>query len=328
VTTNSSVIDIEREKRRNKVADLLCRGSNAKMQRASSDRALGLLLEAHRLAHLSPGVRDPWRALTSYRLAHLRLRQSMQTLDDLLETDELLAEATRCRELGPWPHLYRLAVLHRIRLADESIVSERRIEEHFLGARAVLSQHACDEETPRRARLQDPLFNSLELCSYFLGRPYTALEGLRGELDDPLGAHEDWSFVCPDPDSGKVRYSRALALAELRAVAEENPAAICFVIEEDGSAWCTRGSEGSKRSLGEHTAKLLARLLRWPRKPVECAFGDEPSAETKRKRCQRFRTELAALTGLLASAFQADGGGVQLPEQIGVFGACSPAAWR
>lgn len=323
------------EKRRTEVERLLGRGSDAKLQRGSTDRALEFLAKAHQLAHEPSKLESPWPELTSYRLAHLRLRRTSQTLEDLLEIDELLAESVRCPELGPWPRLYRLAVLHRIRLADESIVDKKSVDTAFRLASDAISKYMEGSKPGDRARLQDPLLNSLELCVYFLGRPYAEIEGLRGACDEPLGQHENWSLVGPDPDIANIRYSRALALVELNAVADEQPSALLFCIEggEEGErdvrvSWRHR-QQGSKQKLRKDTAKLLAHMLRWPDRPVRRALDEEVSDEKKRKAFERFRKDLAVMTRRPKKEFLGDDGrGLRLPEGVVIYGACSPSAWR
>lgn len=317
------------EKRRTEVELLLREGSNAKLQWGSTDCALELLAKAHQLAHEPSKLLSPWPELTSYRLAHLRLRRTSQTLEDLLEIDELLAESARRKELGPWPRLYRLAVLHRIRLADESIVDQKSVDTAFRLASDAISKHMEDAKPADRARLQDPLLNSLELCVYFLGRPYAEIEGLRGTYDETLGEHENWSLVGPDPDIARIRYSRAFALVELNAVADEHPSALRFCIGKDGGASWWQGQQGSKRKLRKDTAKLLAHLLRWPDRPARCALDESVRPDAKRKSFERFREDLANITGLSESEFFGDGeGGLRLPEGVVIYGACSPSAWR
>ncbi|MCC7343213.1 MAG: hypothetical protein IT170_19175 [Bryobacterales bacterium] len=308
---------------RRHVKRLLCDGSDAKRQRHSTERALKLLVKAHRLAHKPPKLRSPWPELTSYRLAHLRLRRTSQTHEELLEIDELLAESVRCPELGPWPRLYRLAVLHRIGAPEALIAAELH------RTRKAISEHMQSDEPPDRARLQDPLLNSLELCIYFLGRPYAEIEGLRGTYDEPLGEHENWSLVGPDPDIANIRYSRAFALAELNAVADEHPSALRFCIEENERDSWWQGQQGSKGKLRKDTGSLLAHILSGPGLPVRDALGEEVSDEMRRKAFERFREDLAKITGLSESKFFGDGGrGLRLPEGVVIYGACSPSAWR
>ncbi len=343
---------MDAEKRRTEVDRLLRQGSNSKLLRGSTGRALDLLAQAHRLAHKPDKLRSPWPELTSYRLAHLTLRRTLQDQDTWEKVDSLLAEAARCRELGPWPRLYRLAVLHRINAPERLVKNafDRALEavsDYIQHCNAVRdeppSDHAGREAVSDRirhvdsrdqARLQDPLLNSLELCAYFLGRPYDDLEGLRGAHDVTFDEYENWSLnwslVGPCPEIARIRYSRDFALAELNAVARKHPSALLFGIEGEGRAWYRLGQTKQQRDLRYRTAKILANLLARPHRPVEDVLPEDTSADNKRQACKRFREDLARITGLPAEAFYADRTarcGVGLPRELLIYGACSPSAW-
>jgi hypothetical protein len=103
------------EDRRTRVLRLLGQLESKKLQRAGTAEALRLAREARHEATRPYEVVQPWPAVTAYRYAHLLLRANPQRQEELEEIDELLNEAGREKVLGPWPALYRLTVLHRLR---------------------------------------------------------------------------------------------------------------------------------------------------------------------------------------------------------------------
>lgn len=156
-------------------------GINSKLQAAASDGGLSELEQAYKIAHEEPKLPFPWPAITSYRLAHILMRNASQ--DDALErVEQLFAEAERHGDnlLGPLPRLYRLAVRMRLGYQDQDFF-ERTIQA-FRDA----NDRLVPDKPVHTPWLQIPWVNQLELLAYIGGFNYQSLQGLNPGLKNPF----------------------------------------------------------------------------------------------------------------------------------------------
>ncbi|MBX3278410.1 MAG: hypothetical protein KF868_10450 [Acidobacteria bacterium] len=306
---------------RDRVNKLFHQGLDSKLLRHHSAQAMKMLREAYELTHhheRTPRFADIWPALTAYRLAHLTLRRPDLTYDELMEVDEWLIEACRQRVLGPWPCLYRLAVMHRLKAND-------LIDGAFAHARERVLQH-LDEES---AQLQSHIFNALELSAYFLGQPYHSLEGI-GEIENRNNPYAEfgppgqkWMLVGPDPLISKVKYPREFALQELGEQGgnkENDKKVVLFKLPESlRHEWKLTSQAGYEPVPNSHTAKLLAAiLLVKSRAEAQDLMGlDNPN--TFRSAISRGKKDFERLTGYPLE--DTPNGLPKVPSQVVVYGA-------
>lgn len=167
-------------------------GISSKLQAAASDGGLSELEQAYKIAHEEPTLPFPWPAITSYRLAHLLMRNTSQD-EELERVEQLFAEAERHGDnlLGPLPRLYRLAV--RLRLGQREQAFFDRTVQAFRDAKDIPSP----DKPVHNQWLQMPWINQLELLAYIGGFNYQSLQGkrlavynfLRTCLEIPLSSH-------------------------------------------------------------------------------------------------------------------------------------------
>lgn len=197
--------------------------SNKKLMREGTEVAIAGF---ERLLERSEEGVSPWPQLAAYRLAMLYLRRGAGA--DLARVDALLSRASECRALGPLPRLYLMAVLHRRRLSvkgSERATLDDRIDLVFQIAREELAQRRGPGRDELDPRLQDGVFNMLELAGLFLGRDLSDLEGRDGPFAD-LGLIASKAFRIydsADPSRPDLRYPYTLAVCEVEALAERDP---------------------------------------------------------------------------------------------------------
>lgn len=245
--------------RRARVYRLLTDGASYKIQRAGTDAALGFIRDAYELASKEPRL-DVWAALAAYRLAHLLLRGS-PTQKQLEEIDELFTEAARQPALGPYPRIYRLAVLQRLGVKRPLI--ETTFREALNAYEEWTRKHATTDTagitvTPN---LQTDLFALLDLAGYFLAIDRGPLEGRGARVEDPL-RDAQWRIVGPDPALADVLVSEAFARAELDPLASKLSASCTFVLPPSRDGATIRALGGEPKPLPHRAARLLAVLLR------------------------------------------------------------------
>ncbi|MBE7479721.1 MAG: hypothetical protein HS104_07030 [Polyangiaceae bacterium] len=241
--------------RRARVNRLLTEAASHKLLRAGTSHALERAREAHELASAPPKL-QPWAALAAYRLAHLVLRDP-RTQETLEEADALFAEAAREPLLGPYPRIYRLALLGR--LGASRAVVERTFAEAVSAHDAwVRGRDASAPSVP----IQTDLFAMLELAGYFLDLDRAPLEGRGARPDEPYLGDAHWRLVGPDPGLADVSVSEATALAELDALAPTLVPAFVFRLPPDRAGAVLRFAEGPWLPLPHRAARLLACLLR------------------------------------------------------------------
>jgi len=260
--------------------------------------------------------------IAAYRYAHLLLRKEEPELSELQDADALLTEAARLRELGPLPHLFRLAVLHRMMHVNDRQVPlellqrayDRCIEEV---RRGLADSNLTTDADDRRIQRQHGWINMLEFASYAIGLPYKPLEGL-SDPDLAVGQEGGWKLVGRDRLLATVTYGRLLALQELSSCGAQSPGAALFYFSNDSvGSWVEiSGKTETRRELHYPTGRLLVDLLLRRRRPL--GVSQEASPATLRKRRERARRDLSSLTGRPASDFAV--GGFSLPEDMAVFG--------
>jgi hypothetical protein len=316
---------------RKEVESLLRAGASEKLQRAGTDAALKKLENAYKIA--SEKLLRPWPEVAGYRYAHLLLRKGPQDLKTLLQVEELFTASARYTRLRPWALLYKLAVIHRIAKHPGQEVSPDFVTKAFDRCREavmdfVREKRSVDREEPAPpladidTRIQDELINSLELAVYFLEVPYAPLEGLRGADDIELGSG-DWFLVGTEAAYANIRFCWEMAIEELTARGENEPEAILFCLPEEPKDPWWRGGPNSrpKTGLRDGTARLLAAELqdgrRLGRTGLERLFGEDVSADTLRKTRERFRGDLAQMSGKSSGEFQ----DAEPPFGLNIFGA-------
>jgi hypothetical protein len=246
--------------RRARVHALLTRAASHKLLRAGADLAIEPVREAYALAHRSPTL-QPWAALAAYRLAHLLMRDPRaRTARPILEeADALFAEAAREPSLGPYPRIYRLAVMHRLGASRAQI--ERTFQEAAHAHDAWVRHQGEAREAPAAA-IQTDLFGMLELAGYFLDLERAPLEGRGARPDEPHLREAHWRLVGPEPSLADVSLGEAAALAELESLATVIAAAVVFRLPADRSASAMKVGDAPWELLPHRAARLLACVLR------------------------------------------------------------------
>ena len=136
-------------------------------------------------------VGSPWKQLAAYRLAQVLFRgesfgddpeKEIERLKEIATHFKLAADYEADRLFGPLPHIYLIAVLHRLKQADEANADEyqQQIETHFEEAATLsdrLDLHVSDSNEFETRQLQYHSFNLLELACYTLDLDYKILNG-------------------------------------------------------------------------------------------------------------------------------------------------------
>jgi hypothetical protein len=263
------------EQIRKDIAEKLPGLSNLKRLRGGADESRRELQQLYDQA-TEAGVPQPWLALCAYRLAHLVM---WSPNPDYEEADALFVEAGRAKCLGPRPHVYRLAAAARARAALGQTLSDSEVRREF--DRAIQALRKLRSTKHHNPRVQDEVFNLLELAAYFTNAPLDELSGLGDYAGGRTGAHDrnhqrrDDSFVIVtnDPISATVACTRAVAEEELEARAVQDPEALCFELAEDSARWKPPGQ-----------ADWVQKDHRWLRLLTVAAIDPEPTAEDLRRR--------------------------------------------
>lgn len=275
--------------RRARVNRLLTEAASHKLLRAGTGHAVERAREAYELAQEQP-VLQPWAALAAYRLAHLVLREP-RTRETLEEADALFAEAAREPMLGPYPRIYRLALLQRLGASRPGI--ERTFREAVSAYDGWMRGRDSAGEMQPSVPVQTDLFGMLELAGYFLDLDRAPLEGRGARLDEPYLREPHWRLVGPDPTLADVSIPEATAVAELEALAPVLGAAFVFRLPPDRNAAVLRVADGPWEALPHRAARLLACLLRedaaCPQQLVERVMGGDGRAQQTALRQVRHR---------------------------------------
>jgi hypothetical protein len=154
----------------------------------------GPLLRAERLCESNPGaVPAIYPAIIHYRLALLALRDiKTLTTDELISASDRLISASHFKEFGPWPLLYRMVVLKKLKHREE-------LKRVFRDAVEFVSDHsglvrniryADPDELDYPGIAQSHVFNALELATFFCELDYKPLTGI---LDSFLGSSNEFA---------------------------------------------------------------------------------------------------------------------------------------
>ena len=312
------------EARRKELFDLMDRGRNAKLLHGGSSAALGILRRAERLMKEMPGLPPANRALIRYRLGHLLLRASPGP-ETLCDAEQCFSEAARSRALGPWPHIYRLAVLSRLRNGMSTERERGGIDRQLVRTRDAALASLSDEP---REQLQSGPFNAVELATYFLELSYTPLEGLAVRRETELNRAA--VVVGPDPLTAQVWMSWASCVEELDQRGEAEPSALLFQLPPGGSPPRYRSAvDPTWRALKPQIAHVLAGLLSEPRPTrgsVEAMlYGDAPSSRPDarlRQALSRTRSWIRTAGALETNPLVSDASdGLSLAPGVRIFGA-------
>lgn len=255
-----------------------------------TDRAVAVFEQLAAESERSSAIVSPWPELVAYRLAMLLLRRGPSA--DLARVDALLERAQECEALGPRPLLYLLGVLHRRRLASTPHAAaelDRRLDRTFEAASLkTLARQSAGNWSAHR--LQDDVFNQLELAAVFLGRDMQDLEGRDGPFG-ALGLDErvSWRIVESGPGARSlIRYpSSALAVCEVEARRSFDPSLFLIREEEERghfSYWLP-GGEGWIRD----TTSPPWTALEWALAIKAPPAVDQAPASTNRQTLKRAR---------------------------------------
>jgi len=312
------------EAQRKELFDLIDRGRSAKLLHDGSATALGILRRAEQLIKEMPDLPAANRALIRYRLGHLLLRAAPDS-EALYDVERCFSDAARSRALGPWPHIYRLAVLSRLRNGMFIERERGRIDRQLVRTRDAALASLSDDP---REQLQSGSFNAVELATYFLELSYAPLEGLAVRRETKLDRAA--IVVGPDPLTAQVWMSWASSVEELDQRGESEPSALLFHLPPEGGApRYRRVVEPTWRALKPQIARALALLLSEPRPTrgvLEAAlYGDAPSNRPDarlRQALSRTRSWLRTASGLETNPIISDASdGLSLAPGVRIFGA-------
>jgi hypothetical protein len=245
IRSKPSSKEVEFEMNRQKIAELLKRGTSLKLLSGSGEDSRKYLQEAYGIAHREETKSEEpsvWQALTAYRLAHILMRSPLN--EEQLETvDAYLREASRKKSLGPLPGIYRLAVMHRLKASKKLIENVIRDTTELLMSHS--SPYGKSEADFSGPGIQDAMFNMLELAVYFSGQDYRQLEGLGnyhgGLLQDMDPFSDLYPYYCPwvlqgnDRKISEIRYPKRLVLEELEERAGSETYNLLFCLNEAGN---------------------------------------------------------------------------------------------
>lgn len=290
--------------RRAQVSALLRSGTRGKL--AGATGASERLERAYALAHEPTPLHAPWPALTAYRLAHALLAQPTDQAP-YPRIAALFEQATAFGHLGPWPHIFRLAALHRDGAAPSD--QEASFQAAFAAYRSWMSraQRSPDPDLsglPTETARTD-LFNLLDLAGCFIGADRSGLRGhgLRTDFEDSDGPF----MVLVSATTGVAALARSLAEAEFEVLRQRSPEAIALALPLEGPPqWWVPGLGPSNSGDGE--MRLLVSLLLRDTRSVEAQAtrvtgrSDRSALATLRQLRRRLRERLI-------------GGGLDLPPE-------------
>ncbi len=279
---------------------LLRSGTRGKLAGAAG--AAHVLETAYALAHEPTPLHAPWPALTAYRLAHALLGQP----DDGAPYPRIAAlfeQATAFGHLGPWPHIFRLAALHRGGAAPSD--QETGFAAAFAAYQSWMrrAQRSPDPDLgglPVETARTD-LFNLLDLAGCFIGADRSGLRGhgLRTDFEDSQGPF----MVLVSATTAFSLLARTLAEAEFEVLRQRSPDAIAFALPLHGDPhWWLPGLGPS--TSGDSEMRLLVSLLLRDTRSIEAQAtrvigrSDRSALATLRQLRRRLRERLR--TGGLA----------------------------
>lgn len=205
-------MDNQQLQRRIEMLTELRRGLDIKLQKPLRPDARKHLQKAYALA-TEPGLLDaPWPQIAAYRLAHVLMREGLET--DWDRVDDLLCEAAQDDVLGPVPLIYRLIALSKRNPVGEPTEEMFRVYRRALATLATVDRPAAlaRQYVGDQRPLQSQWLNLLEAVVYMTGLDYDPIAGRVGT--DPfagLGFESSSWRVIEGADAAQVLYPEAIA---------------------------------------------------------------------------------------------------------------------
>jgi len=227
-------------------------------------------------------VGSPWKQLAAYRLAHVLFRgesfgddpdREIERLKEIATHFKLAADYEPDRLFGPLPHIYLIAVLHRLKQADKANADEyqQQIETHYEKAATRsdrLDLLISDSNESETRQLQHHSFNLLELACYTLDLDYKILKGLGRMHDDNYPLQGAWRIVSNDPEMQAIEYDYEFGFAELNEIVARTPDSVGFVFSNVSAirnGWKHHMAQEMSHEINDDFLKLLSVILDDPR---------------------------------------------------------------
>ncbi|MBS2034008.1 hypothetical protein JST97_03420 [bacterium] len=216
--------------KRSQVVRLLEGGTRQKLMRGEVPRAFEPIREAYSLATTPPRLESPWPEVCAYRLAHVLLRHKTV---DCERIQQLFEEASRLEALGPWPALYRMALLQFLGRKEELPA----LWQQAFARRS--SGSTSPDSTSAGLRSNEVMALELMACASgnFSSLPQLNGLGLPLDVEDhPIWTHlfggEDcaWRMYGPSPHLMQIAYPHSAARAELESIRAARPQGFFFIL--------------------------------------------------------------------------------------------------
>lgn len=282
--------------RRAQVSALLRSGTQGKLAGASG--AQERLQRAYALAREPTPLHAPWPALTAYRLAHALMAQPSVDAP-YPRIAALFEQASAFGHLGPWPHIFRLAALHRGGAAQHD--QETGFQAAFAAYQSWMTRAQRNPDPDLSglpvATARTDLFNLLDLAGCFVGADRSALRGhgLRTDFVDTDGPF----MVLVSATTSVAPLARSLAEAEFGVLRQASPEALAFALPASGPPqWSIPG--GGAPNSGDGEMRLLLSLLLRDTRSVEAQAArvtgrsDRSALTTLRQLRKRLRERLVS----------------------------------
>jgi hypothetical protein len=171
------------------IRTLLQHATDTKLLGNDLTKAIQAARKAKKLCdkHKSEHNVEPYRALAAYRLALVLLRQDPPlTRKKLEEIDDLLAFVLNHNYMGPWPYLYRMPVLNRLKAhRSHTKIATQKLEDSLTSAHLYLRNSYQQDrsvyighdsrENDYPLLVESHIFNALELACFLSDLPYSFL---------------------------------------------------------------------------------------------------------------------------------------------------------
>ena len=318
---------------RAEVAERLRDGSSRKLQRHGTAPAFEAFQDALDLI-TRHDVPEPWGALARYRLAHVTLRGA-QTRESLRSANALFEAAANAKVLGPWPAIYRLAVLSRLGAPRSALLEAQRAAADAYSHWTKTTHLYGDGTSERDPRLQEDVFALLYLATLSAGLPHEALDGRGANPEASRLTEGQWLVLTGAPVDHTVGVSEDFARDELAAMAAANPWLATLVLPENvslpGRLTLPGGTETV--NLARTAAQILVLLLagvRGNERLVSTVFGDGEAGSQPNTAFRQAKFRLTRLFGEFREAPELivpdERGTLRLGAGIGLVAACPESA--
>lgn len=301
------------------IRQLLTSAIDIKLQRDHKHghtQALTDLQDAYDLAREEPLLPTPWPEITSYRLAHLRMRKASNK-EELKDIEKLFAEisAKNRLTLGILPNIYQLAI--RMRLGEDCA-------ELFAETVCLLDQPNPFLNTPKKLEhtpvLNNQIVNYLELLAYVGGFDYCNLEG-RYSYDDPfkdLGLGGGFIVKSNFVELPDIQMPLSLALAQAFELAGDDGLVLSWVTSNLTDFHCYQHSKQTPepKALNRAWSLLLREMIAEGK-----LYKRELQPDDTRKHLERMNTFLAKKLNVDKKTIFDDAGiEKKLSSELKVFG--------